>query len=365
MAKSRSPHVVSFSWNSLLSDVPHRVWTVFLAIIVTISILTIYGKFSSPRYTSSAVIAVSINSNDLGAYANLSSASAVAEQYAFVFEETSVRQHTCKYLQLASFPGTIKSEAVANLNLITLEVSANDPELAQQLLTGVLTVSPNIFSSVFSNASFELIHGPTFDNQQTNGVPKIFYILFPVAAGLLQLCVLILLSMLKPSIHDEHTFEQILSVSPAVIFHSSDSEHSCCHEDVRRLSALVETYHRQSHKNTFAFTGPVSEEILSLVLAELCSILVKRGYHTVLSEHLSVDTLDIRSVPFDGSKESMDRLKDADHVFFVVETDFAPASSVKEQWYTVLFCHGTDPDGVFIELHSHMKKTIYDTLRKR
>jgi len=280
----RSPALIaSLDWHFLLSHIFRRIWTVLLAALVALLGTGIYVRWLHvPVYTSSAVLAVSVTSNEAGAFANLASAAAMAEQYAYVFEDPVMLRLAADHMGLDAFPGTATTDVTPNVNLIELSVEADSPEQAQQALLSILEVHPMVSEAVFTNAAVDLVDGPQRPGEPSNQTSPICYWLIPTLASSVQLIFLVLQSIFSGTIQHEAGYRHWITYPlAAVVCHRTHCP-LLYREDLRKLAAYLEYRHLENGDRIFAFTAATSGEGSTTLASETSEILSRFGYRVTL-----------------------------------------------------------------------------------
>ena len=149
---------ITFEWYSLLKDIILNLWLLILAAIIGfVSVYVLEVSVYKPVYTSSATLMVQVKTGTYQAYTNLSASSEMATIFSEVFVQPSMKEKAAEHLEKNKFQGTLEASVLTNTNIITLSVTADDPETAYQELRAVLTVYPQISDSIFSNAVLDVV----------------------------------------------------------------------------------------------------------------------------------------------------------------------------------------------------------------
>ena len=275
----------TFEWHCFLSDLLHQIWTVLLAALLAFTGTGVYEhSIYSPTYTSSATLAVQVMGENTNAFDDLSTAAAMAEQYVSVFEDPSMLQLAADYLGLDHFPGTLDVSVPANVNLMTLTVTASDPQLTFDLISAILDIHPAITSSVFSNAAIELVSAPQLPHEPEPSFILAHRQLIAALAAAAQFLILTLLSLFKPTIKHENMLLQVLQLPLLGTVSHRAKDQTAFYEDLKKIANRLEYLHRQKGCQVFSVTSTAGKEGKSTVAAHTALILAQRGYRVLLAQ---------------------------------------------------------------------------------
>lgn len=121
-------NLVAAFWNGV-----KKLW-VLLALIVIACTLRSYFSTSfsyTPQYVASATVSVTTPG---GGYMNTQSAQEMAEIFPYVLTSGVLQDVVVSDLGLDYLPGSISVEAEEGVNMITISVSSNDPQMAYNIL---------------------------------------------------------------------------------------------------------------------------------------------------------------------------------------------------------------------------------------
>ena len=90
---------INIEIHSILRDVVMNIWTVFLSVIIGVMGIYIAERtFYSPEYTSTATIAVLAKVNNSTTYTNLQISSEMADIFAKIFEQNTMKDKACEHI---------------------------------------------------------------------------------------------------------------------------------------------------------------------------------------------------------------------------------------------------------------------------
>ena len=290
MVLQNSPATASLDRHFLFSQVTRRLWTVLLAALVGLSALLVYAHWLyAPKYHASVVLCVSTPSSPAGAYADLPSTSAMAEQYAPVLEDPVLLQRAAAHMGLAEFPGTLTAAAVDDLNLIEVTVTADSAATAEAALLAVLDIHPSITELIFTNAMIAAIETPRLSESPSNPISAAWFWLVPAAAAGLQLMILVLRSMFGSTIQHEADYCHRITHPLSATICSRAFCPQLHREDLRKLAAILEHHHLEHGSRTIFFTGTTREDDFSTLVSGISDILSGNGYIVRSEPELSAD----------------------------------------------------------------------------
>lgn len=144
-------NLVAAFWNGV-----KKLW-VLLALIVIACTLRSYFSTSfsyTPQYVASATVSVTTPG---GGYMNTQSAQEMAEIFPYVLTSGVLQDVVVSDLGLDYLPGSISVEAEEGVNMITISVSSNDPQMAYNILQSVIENYPKVAEYIFGQTSLEIL----------------------------------------------------------------------------------------------------------------------------------------------------------------------------------------------------------------
>ena len=132
-----------------------------MAAIIGIMAVSIYFNITyKPMYTASATLAVLSRNSNGSSYANLNTAMSMADVLSAVFSSDVVKEKAVEVAGEKALDTQIKAELIKETNLFELKVTAENPELAYDVINTVLNNYNNVSDYIFSNAVIEVIANP-------------------------------------------------------------------------------------------------------------------------------------------------------------------------------------------------------------
>lgn len=301
---------LSFEWHSLLRDIWRNCWLVILA--ACIAYMGIYiseRSVYSPTYTSTTTLVIRAKTGTAGTYTNLSVSAEMAEIFATVFKDPTMRRMAAQNIGEETFRGTVSTSVMEGINLMTVSVTADDPELAYELLSSILEVYPSISEAVFSDAVIDILIFPQMPTASSNRISTMYRGIVVLAAMAVMGALIVLLSLLRDTVKHEAAFEaNIDSTLLGTVVHEKphlslkerltrkkrslllDDAYASLKfsEDYQNIATRLEHMNKQQGCKTFAVTSVAENEGKSTAAANIALALAGRGFRVALLD------LDIR-----------------------------------------------------------------------
>ena len=331
MDKNKFGSSLTFEWNSLIKDLIHNLWVIFLAALIAYMGINVYEKtIYTPTYTSQAILVVRAKVGSSGIYSNLASSSEMATIFTNVFQQNSMKKLAADNLGMDSFDGTLTAAVTGTTNLMNISVNSNNPELSFRLLSSVLEVYPDISDTIFSDAVIDVVLNPNMPTAPANSPlityrKQIVFIAMFFAAALI-----VLFSLMRETVKEEAGFtdkidaeligiishekphvsrkEKLKKKKRALLINDAYSSLRFT-EDYQKLATKLEYMQKRKNKKVFAVTSVAENEGKSTVAANIAIALAGRGYKVALVD------LDIRKPSmykiFDFTQETKSDFYDA------------------------------------------------------
>lgn len=295
---------LSFEWHSLLRDIWRNSWLVILA--ACIAYMGIYiseRSVYSPTYTSTTTLVVRAKTGTAGAYTNLTVSSEMAEIFATVFKDPTMRRMAAENIGREGFQGTVSTSVMEGINLMTVSVTADDPELAYELLSSILEVYPNISEAVFSDAVIDILISPQMPTAPSNRISTMYRGIVILGAMAVMGMLIVLLSLLRDTVKHERSFESnidgtllgtVVHEKPHLSFRERlthkkrslllDDAYATLKfsEDYQTIATKLEYMNKNQGSKTFAVTSVAENEGKSTAAANIALALAGRGLRVAL-----------------------------------------------------------------------------------
>lgn len=304
MSKTSQRFKLTFEWHSLFRDIRRNFILVILAGCIAFMGLYISEQsVYSPTYTSTTTLVVRAKTGTAGAYTNLTVSAEMAEIFATVFQDATMRQKAAENIGMDSFDGTVSTSVMEGINLMTVSVTADDPELAYHLLSSILEVYPEISDVVFSDAVIDVLIWPKMPTAPSNTISTVYRGIVILAAMAAMGMLIVLLSLLRDTVKHEKAFEAnidakllgtVVHEKPHLSFkerlirkkRSLLIDDAYCSlkfsEDYQNIATKLEYMNKHQGCKTFAITSVAENEGKSTAAANIALALAGRGFRVML-----------------------------------------------------------------------------------
>lgn len=364
----RRNHSLNIAWDGLFRDFARKLWLLILAgCIGWMGVVVYENTIYSPKYTSTAVLAVCTQQENAVGSANLSVTKGMAKVYSEVFRQPAIKQLAAEHLGMKTFDGAVRTIHHTGTNLITLTVTAADAPLSCRLLDAMLEVCPALAEVVFTDSILAVMQEPEIPTTVSNPPRSLVRIIGMLAATVLAAGWIVLRACLDRTIRNEAVFCEVIDAELLETVVQEDAPRtgiSTPHkkniglridrdgigllfsEDIRRLAIRLESMHRGDGASVITVTAARKNEGVSTIAANLAIALTERGYRAVLltpdcvKEHLahirkSADFVIVDAAPVSVSAETVQLSVRSDRTVLVVRTDTASAEEINDAIHTL------------------------------
>lgn len=135
-----------------------KLWLVILILIIVCALRSYFAtSFSyTPRYVASATMSVTTSSGG-GSYMDTESAQQMAEVFPYVLTSGVLEDVVADSMEMDYLPGSISVQAEEGTNLLTMSASADDPQVAYNLLHAVIDNYPAVGEFVFGETRLQIL----------------------------------------------------------------------------------------------------------------------------------------------------------------------------------------------------------------
>lgn len=135
-----------------------KLWLVILILIIVCALRSYFAtSFSyTPRYVASATMSVTTSSGG-GSYMDTESAQQMAEVFPYVLTSGVLEDVVADAMGMDYLPGSISVQAEEGTNLLTMSASADDPQVAYNLLHAVIDNYPAVGEFVFGETRLQIL----------------------------------------------------------------------------------------------------------------------------------------------------------------------------------------------------------------
>ena len=108
----------------------------------------------TPQYVASATVSVTTPG---GSYGNIESAQEMAAVFPYVLTSGVLEDVVMNDMGLDYLPGTIDVQAEDGMNMLTISVSSDDPQMAYDMLTSVINKYPEVAEYIFGETKLQIL----------------------------------------------------------------------------------------------------------------------------------------------------------------------------------------------------------------
>lgn len=295
---------ITIEWHSLIKDIIRNIWTVILAMLIGyMGVYVAAHKVYEPQYTSSATLVVSISGSNT-TFSQFSTSSDLANVLTNIFTQPVMKEKAAAYIGESSFKGTVSASVLTNTNFIDLKVTADNPETAYKMLTGIIGVYPDLADKIFDNASIRVLKNPSIPSAPSNSVPDQNKNLIVTACIVLSLFAIVVISLTRDTVKDEDAFkskidakligsilhesknftlqEIINKKKKGLLIHSNAFISLRFVESFHKIAAKLEYMKNKNGNKVFAITSIAENEGKSTCAANIAVSLADRGNRVIL-----------------------------------------------------------------------------------
>ena len=133
-----------------------RLWVLLLVIVIVCTLRSYFStSFSyTPQYVASATVSVTAPGES---YTNIQSAQEMAEMFPYVLTSGVLREVIQNDMGLDYLPGQISVDAEEGMNMLTISVSSDDPQMAYNILQSVIKNYPEVAEYIFGETQLQIL----------------------------------------------------------------------------------------------------------------------------------------------------------------------------------------------------------------
>lgn len=153
----------------LLRDVLRRWYLIVAAaLIVGMGAYTATELTYVPRYTTTTTFVVTMQESSSSVYQNLSATTSLATTFSEIINSSILRKTVTEELGIDSFQGVIDASAVAETNLLTMQVTDQNPRTAFLATKAIIEHHSEVSRKVIGNTVLEVLQQPTVPTAPSN-----------------------------------------------------------------------------------------------------------------------------------------------------------------------------------------------------
>ena len=305
MGDTKEFNLDEISLRSVCVDVVKNLWVIVLAAVAAWFAVTGVEKLIYvPEYTATATLAVSAKGSSSNAYTSLSMTSQMAGVFSEVFSSNVLRERIAEDMGVDSIQGEITTSIIEETNLITLQVTSENPRETYLIISSALDNYDTVSDYLFSNAVLRIVQEPSVPYSPSNvmNISRIRKLGMLGAAGGVG-ALLVLLSVLRftvktrqgaarnldgrllgtiPYEKKQFTWKEILQKKKKSLLISTSLVSMVFSESIRKLVTRL-NHHMSRRKQKVILVTSVSEnEGKSSVAANLALALAEKGKRVAL-----------------------------------------------------------------------------------
>lgn len=177
----------------------------------------------TPEYTSSTTFIVSSKTNFSGPLQDSARLEEMTDTFQAVINSSVLKNMVCEDLGYDNFPGTVGMSVLEGTNLLTMSVTANDPNTAFRALDSLMECYPKVGDKVLGEVVMEIYEEPRFPESPNNIIDGFGTVKrgFTFGFGAV-IIVLALISYLKNTVKEkEDIVEKLDTTEIATLFHEN------------------------------------------------------------------------------------------------------------------------------------------------
>lgn len=200
-------NLVAAFWNGF-----RRLWLLMLVIVIVCTARSYFSTTFSytPQYVASATVSVTTPG---GSYTNITSAQEMASIFPYILTSGVLRDVIQNDLGLTYLPGSISVDAEEDMNMLTISVSSDDPQMAYNILTSVIENYPEVAEYIFGETRLQILDetGIPSDTQR-EVVIRGSYRRGAVQGILISAVILCLYVFLKRTVHTKEQLKKQINI---------------------------------------------------------------------------------------------------------------------------------------------------------
>ena len=144
-------NLIAVFWNGF-----KKLWLLFVVIVAVCTLRSYFStSFSyTPQYVASATVSVTTPG---GSYNNIEAAQEMASIFPYILTSGVLEDVVAADMGLDYLPGSISVEAEEGMNMMTISVSSDDPQMAYDVLQSVIKNYPEVAEYIFGETSLQIL----------------------------------------------------------------------------------------------------------------------------------------------------------------------------------------------------------------
>lgn len=144
-------NLIAAFWNGI-----KKLWLLMAVIIIVCTLRSYFStSFSyTPQYVASATVSVTTVG---GSYNNIQAAQEMAAVFPYILTSGVLEDVVKNDMGMDHLPGQIDAEAEDEMNMLTISVSSDDPQLAYDTLSSVIENYPKVAEFIFGETRLQIL----------------------------------------------------------------------------------------------------------------------------------------------------------------------------------------------------------------
>ncbi len=288
----------------IIRDLLKNIWVILLAAAAGwFAVTGVMSFLYVPEFTAQATMAVSAR-GDSNAYSSLSLTNQMAGVFSEVFDSNVLKEKIAEELGEDSINETIQATVIEETNLITLQVTSENPRRAYQVIQSAIRNYDEVSDYLFSNAMLRIVQEPSVPYAPSNAMNSSRYQKLAILAGVAGSGgLVVLLSILRFTVKTRESAKRnldgrILELIPyerknktvrgalrklnKSILISSRLVSMPFGEAVRKTATRIDHHMRRRDQKVLMVTSVAENEGKSSVAANLALALAEKGRRVML-----------------------------------------------------------------------------------
>ncbi len=296
---------ITIELHSLIKDIIRNSWIVLMSVLIGyMGIFIASHRIYTPEYTAKTTLVVNVKGANTGSSSSLTVTNEMANVFINIFTQPTMKQKAAAYLGLENFDGKIAASVMDQTNFIELSVTADQPQMAYELLKAVVAVHPEISQQIFANASIMVIRHPSIPTGPSNAISTSNKDLIISGCATISLAAIIMLSLMRDTVKNEEAFinkidsrligsithenkkmtlrDRRQKKKKSLLLHSNAFISLRFAEGFHKIAAKIEYLKHKNGGQVFAITSVAENEGKSTCAANIALSLADRGNRVVL-----------------------------------------------------------------------------------
>lgn len=302
---TKKKNKITIEWYIVAKDFIRNFWILVLSVIMGyMGIYIVSHKIYTPEYTSGATLVVNASGAVGGSYSLYTVASEMAGVLTNIFSQPVIKERAAESVGADSFDGEVSASVLSDTNFISLKVTADNPQKAYELLTGILNVYPELSKNVFANARMSVLRTPSMPQAPSNTISDENRGLVVSACFILAATAIFVLSVTRDTVKNESDFnekidskllgtimhedkkltlrDRKIKKKKGLLLHSNAFISLRFAEGFHKIAARIEFLQHRDSSKVFAVTSVAENEGKSTIAANIAVSLADRGNKVVL-----------------------------------------------------------------------------------